>query len=502
MAAKYILAHDLGTSGDKASLFTTDGDFVATVTTGYPKTSFPDGGVEQDPEDWWKAFCLSTKQLLANIDPHDILVVGFDGTFPCCLCLDSHGNKLHNAFIWQDVRAAAESMELEAAMPKDWMSTFTNSRIGADKTLPKLLWIKRHWPEMFERIAMVLPSSQDFLVRRLTGETVTDCRGASGSRMINEDRTAWYPGALDLLGMKVSQLPRLVNRTDIVGGILPEIAEECGLVAGTPVVAGTGDSLAADVGVGLLDIGDAYFTGGTSGGIYGMMDVDGRPTRCGGEASACGASYAWLKDVICTQEQAEAARTGVSVYDLINEQAAAAPIGSHGVMFHPHLSGERFPRFNGMAQGSFVGISVTTTRADLIRSVIEGIGFNVALIMDFVRERGVNPRRIPIVGGLGTSPVTRQIFADIMNVELEVPRYPAEVATMGTAILAGIAIGVFANEREGYERFHDVASITYPNPSNVEMYQALRPIFDGIYHGLEPMYPDIYATRKWLSEQS
>lgn len=498
---QYILAHDLGTSGDKATLFTTEGAFVATRTTGYPKFTLPNGGVEQDPEDWWQAFCTSTRALMQDVDPHDVVAVGFDGTFPNLLCLDAAGNPLCNAFIWQDTRAAAESAELQELAPKEWLETFTDKRVGQDKTAPKLLWLRRHEPELFERIAMVLPNSQDFIVWRLTGRAATDRWAGAGTRLMNAERTDWDDSLLRIVGLSRDQLPELCPRTEVVGGILPERAAECGLAAGTKVVLGSGDAYCADVGAGLLELGDAYITGGTSGGVYGIGLVNGSPRRTGGEASASGASMAWLKDVICLKEQDVAFEEGVSAFDVIGEEIAAAPIGSHGVMFHPHLAGERHPRFNSRAQGSFVGLSLTTTRADLMRAVVEGIGFNFALMLDALREKGVAATRIPIVGGLAQGAATRQIFADIMNVELEVPRYPAEVATQGTAIIAGMAVGLFKDERDGYEHFRDIVDVTKPIPEHVAAYAQLRPLFDEIYHALEPVYPTIYDNRRWLGEQ-
>lgn len=499
---RYLLAHDMGTSGDKSTLFTVEGEFVATRTTGYPKRSLSNGGVEQDPEDWWRAFCASTRALVADVDPAAIVAVGFDGTFPNCLCLDSSGAKLTNAFIWQDVRAAAEAKELEGVAPADWLATFSTPTIGADKTLPKLLWLKRNEPELFSRIGMMFPTSQDFVVWRLTGEAVTERGAASGTRMVNRAHDDWSDEILSWLGVSRAQLPRLAGRSEVVGEVLPEAAAECGLAPGTKVVIGTGDAYTADVGVGLLDVGDCYLTGGTSGGIYAIADGPDGPHRTGGETSASGASLAWLKDVVCLDEQRRAAEAGASVYDLINAEVASAPVGSHGVMFHPHLSGERWPRFNGMAQGSFVGLSVTTTRADLMRSVVEGIAFNMALILDRIREQGVEARRMPIIGGLGSGEVTRQIFADVMDVEFDVPRYPAEVVTMGTAILAGVGAGVYEDVRSAHARFADYVGSTRPVPENVERYASLRPLFDEIYRALEPVYPSIYATRARLSEDA
>ena len=157
MATKYILAHDFGTSGDKASLFTTDGKFVGTRTTAYPSYTMANGGVEQNPDDWWAAFCKSTKELTQGIDVRDILCVAFDGTYPNCLCVDKDGNVLNNAYIWQDVRAVEECAELEAIIPHELLLCNSDGKIGANETLPKIYWLKKNKPEIFAKTAKISP---------------------------------------------------------------------------------------------------------------------------------------------------------------------------------------------------------------------------------------------------------------------------------------------------------------------------------------------------------
>ena len=499
MATKYILAHDFGTSGDKASLFTTEGKFVATKTTGYPSITLSNGGVEQDPDDWWSAFCTSTKELTKGIDPKDIVAVGFDGTFPNCLCIDKDGNKLNNAYIWQDVRAVEECAELEAMIPKEMLMCNRDGKIGANETLPKIYWIKKNKPEIFEKTVMIFPAVQDYIIWKLTGIAATEYSPAGNTTMMNPEHTDWSDDILSYIGLTRDQMPAIHKRTDVIGTVTEKYAEECSLAVGTPLVIGAGDTQCSMIGAGLIKPGDAYMNGGTSAGILAMAPAGSARRMLGGLTASSGTSFSWLKNQICQAEQKEAAETGRDVYDIINEKIASAPVGSNGVMFHPYLAGERAPRNNGKAQGSFVGISLTTKREDIMRSVIEGIGFNIGVIMDSVREGGMDLKSLVIVGGLGKGDITRQIFADIMNVEIKAPKYMEEAATIGGAILAGIAVGIYKDEASALEKYLEIAAVTKPIPENVEKYAKLKPIFEKIYEGLYDVYPDIYDAKKWLT---
>ena len=496
MATKYILAHDFGTSGDKASLFTTEGKFIATKTTGYPSHTLNNGGVEQDPDDWWHAFCTSNKELTKDINVEDILCVGFDGTFPNCLCVDKDGNKLNNAYIWQDVRAVEECAELEGIIPAELLKCNRSGKIGANETLPKIYWIKKNEPEVFAKTAKIFPAVQDYIIYKLTGIAATEYSAAGNTTMMNVDHTDWSDELMSYVGVTRDMMPEIHKRTDIIGEVPEKYAAECGLAAGTKLVIGAGDTQCSMIGAGFIKPGDAYMNGGTSAGIL-ALSKEGK--MLGGLTASSGTSFSWLKNQICKYEQELEKTTGRNVYDIINEEIASAPVGSNGVMFHPYLAGERAPRNNGKAQGSFVGISLTTKREDILRSVIEGIGFNIGVIIDSVRAGGLDLKSVVIVGGLGKGGITRQIFADIMNVEIKVPKYAEEAATIGGAILGGIAMGLYKDEESALEKYLEIAAVTKPIPENVEKYAKLKPIFEKIYEGLYPVYPDIYDAKKWLT---
>lgn len=485
---QYILAHDFGTSGDKASLFTTEGKFVKTTTVGY-KTHYSNGNwAEQDPEDWWNAFCKSTTELLEDIDNTKVLCVAFDGTFPNCLCVDKEGKPLYPAMIWQDARSFKEAAELTEMLPKKYTVNSPKGVMATDRTLPKLRWIMKNMPEVFEKTYKIFPSVQDYIIMKMTGEATCDYANGRSTAMMNLEVTDWSDEILEIAGVPRSMMPTLKNRTDIVGEIPEEFAAITGLAAGTKLVAGTGDTGSTSIGAGLLNEGDAYMNGGTSAGII-VKPREGEG-MVGGLTASSGSSLSWLKNTICKLEQMVADESGRDVYDIINEEAAKAPIGSNGLLFHPYLAGERAPRDNPKLKGSFVGISLTTTREDVIRSVIEGIGLNINVILQRARSKGYDIDSLLIVGGLGKGDITRQIFADIMNVELRTLKYMDETATVGTAVLGGIALGIYEDE-SAVEKFMEISAVTKPNLENHEKYKEIMPWFERVFEALEPVYNDM-----------
>ncbi len=483
---QYILAHDFGTSGDKASLFTTEGKFVKTKTVGY-KTHYSNGNwAEQDPEDWWKAFCSSTTELMEGIDKEQVLCVAFDGTFPNCLCVDKEGKPLYPAIIWQDARSYKECDEIYGKISDKYKAmSWMPGKLSADRTLPKLLWMKRNLPQVFEKTYKVFPSIPDYIVMKLTGNTVCDYGNGASTFMMEPDNSDWSDYLLDMFGIPRSMMPDLKKMTDIVGEVPEKFSAECGLAAGTKLVIGTGDTGCTSIGAGLLKPGDAYMNGGTSAGII-VKPFPGMK-RVGGLTASSGSSFSWLKNNICTSEQRLAEETGKDVYDVINEEIKKAPVGSNGVLFHPYLAGERAPRNNPRAKGSFTGISLTSTRQDIMRSVIEGIGYNINVILQEVRDAGYQIDSLLIVGGLGKGDITRQIFADIMNVELRTLKYMDETATVGCAVLGGIALGLY-EDTTAVSKFMEISAVTKPNLENHEKYKKFMPLFEKVYEGLAPSY--------------
>ncbi|MGI6664770.1 MAG: xylulokinase [Christensenellaceae bacterium] len=485
---QYIIAHDLGTSGDKVSLFTTEGKFVKTKTVGY-QTNYSNGNwAEQNPDDWWNAFCTSTKELLEGIDNKQVLCVAFGGTFPNCLCVDKEGNALYPAMIWQDARATEEAEEVAKALPKELIESAWGYKMLAYETLTRLLWLRKNRPEVYENTYKVFVGAQDYIIMKLTGNAVTEKGYCVISGFMNVEHTDWSDEVLDTMGIPRSMMPELKNRTDIVGEIQAGFEELTGLAPGTKIVMGCGDTGCTSIGAGLLNEGDAYMNGGTSAGII----VKARPGDgdVGGLTASSGSSLSWLKNTICRMEQMVADESGRDVYDIINEEIAKAPIGSSGVLFHPYLAGERAPRNNAKLKGSFVGISLTTTREDIMRSVIEGIGLNINVILQRAISKGYPIESLLIVGGLGKGEVVRQIFADIMNVELRTLKYMDETATVGAAVLGGIALGIYEDER-AVGKFMEISATTYPNKENHEKYKEIMPWFERVFEALEPVYNEM-----------
>lgn len=484
---QYILAHDFGTSADKASLFNTDGQFISTITTAYHTNHSNSTWAEQDPEDWWSAFCTGNRELLKGIDIKNVLCVSFDGTFPNCIPVDKDGKPTYPAIIWQDMRAEKEANELTELIPEQYLTYGGEGIMRTEQSLPKLLWLKRNRPEAFAKTYKMLATPSDYIILRLTGNFV--CEYSMGNSMGTLDlaNKTWSEDCLKAAGITEEMMPELHACTDIVGEV-PEgsLSEECGLFPGTKLVIGTGDATCSSIGAGNIGIGDACLTGGSSAGIsavvpakegagYHSSYLPEGASMMGGMTMASGSAYGWVKNELCKIEQKLAEENGKSAYDYINEEVASAPLGANGVLFLPLLKGERDPFYNPKAKGSFLGITLANTRADLLRAVVEGIGFNIALILEGIREH-YDFKKLTMVGGLAKSDVVRQIFSDIMGVELVTLKYMDEVATVGAAIMGGIALGIY-EDYSAVRKFHAISAHNTPNMENHEKYKKILELY-------------------------
>ena len=481
---KYVLAHDFGTSADKAALFTVEGELAGSCSMSYPTIYREGDQVEQDAHTWWKAFCDGSKKLLHSIDPADVICVSFDGASPNCLCVDKDLQPLHKTMIWQDNRASLEAEEISALLPEKYLKKHPKHKVSTDRTLAKLLWVKKHQPEVFEKTWKVLPCVPNYIVMRLTGRVVCDYGVARTTAMLDADNRDWADEILEIAGIPRKILPELMDRTGIAGVVPETMSEACGLAPGTPIVVGTIDNACTQIGAGILRPGDIFIIGGTSASVEGLDNQGG---RIGKPTSASGASLNWAKNQLCEMEQLLAEQMKENVFDVMNREIEASPVGSNGVIFHPYMAGARSVLDNPYAKGAFLGLSLTNTRSDMLRSVVEGIGFNLNLILQSIRDTGVTVTRMPIVGGLGNGAVVRQIFADIMDVEL-VTHENMDVSTaVGAAVLGGIALGLYENEST-VERFIRVKDVTRPIPENVEKYRQIAALFRELYDRMVPVY--------------
>jgi xylulokinase len=506
MSAKYILAHDLGTTGNKASLYDQSGVVLASSFYGYGVEYPHVNWVEQNPQDWWQAVCMSTQQLLQNarVSKKDIACIAFSGQMMGCVALDEQANPLRNAIIWADMRGGAEAQFLIDRFGADEAYRVTGHRASASYSGAKILWIRNHEPDIFAR-AHKFVHAKDFIVAQLTGNFVTDLSDASGMNLYDLQAKDWSDAILDAIQLDRSVLPELHQSADIVGYVRESIAGEVGLAAGTPVVIGGGDGCCAAAGAGVVREGSAYNYIGSSSWIgiatkEPIFDPTQRtftwahlvpdmfsPT---GTMQAAGGSYQWLRDVFCDIEKEASQTLKVSPYELMNLQAAQSPPGAHDLLFLPYLLGERSPRWNPDARGAYFGLTVKHNRSDMIRATLEGITLNLCVILRAFEEQGAKIEAMRVIGGGAKGSVWRQIMADIYDMPILRPSLLDEATSLGAAIAGGVAVGFFPDYSIA-EQLTPIVNVTQPRSEYRGKYEKLYTLFNRLYDVLEPVYGEL-----------
>jgi xylulokinase len=497
---RYLLAHDVGTSGNKATLFTVDGELVGSKTYPYGTRYFNYNWAEQNPHDWWQAVCHSTKELVQDIDVSEIAAVSFSGQMMGCLCVDNDGNPLRDSIIYCDQRAQEECKAiLKQIDPKDFYQ-IAGHRANESYSLEKLMWVKNHEPEVYKNTYKML-HAKDYIIFKLTGNMVTDHSDASGTNAFDLNTFTWSEKIIDLAGIDGEKFPELKKSIDVAGTVTTKAAQETDLKEGTPVVVGGGDGSCAGIGVGCIKTGLAYNYLGSSSWIALMVEkpIYDEKMRVmnwahaipyalqpSGTMQTAGASYNWLKNEICTLEVKEAEEQGINPYELINKTIEQSVPGAHGILFLPYLLGERTPRWNPNAKGALIGLNLSHKRADVLRAVMEGITYNLEIILSIFRKH-VDIKTITVIGGGAKGEVWRQMMADIYNARILKPNYLEEATSMGAAIIGGVGAGVF-KDFNVIDRFIKIESELMPNESNRQQYLKMMPIFDECYYALENIY--------------
>ena len=498
---QFLLAHDLGTSGNKATLFTTEGKLVASVTAAYGAHYFNTNWSEQDPADWWNAVCASTRELVQGVETKEIAAICFSGQMMGCLCVDREGRPLRPAILYSDQRSVQECDDILRKIDAKEFYRITGHRASASYSVEKLMWVRRNEPELYARTFKML-HAKDYLNFRLTGVMATEYSDASGTNLLDLNTRRWSEKLLGITGIDGEKLPALMASTDIVGELTTAAAREMGLHAGIPVVAGGGDGVCAGVGVGSVKPGITYNYLGSSSWIATTTKepiydeqmrtfvwahaVPGYVHPCGTMQTAGGA-YAWLKNEICTLEKASSAEHGSNPYELMNAQIASSPPGANGLVFLPYLLGERTPRWNPDAKGALIGLTLAHTRADVLRAVMEGITLNLSIILDIFRAR-TPISEITVIGGGAKGDVWRKIMADVYQAEILRPDYLEEATSMGAAIIGGVGCGVF-KDFDVAARFTQVTDRVRPDPGTAPVYGRAKALLNESYDSLAHLFP-------------
>jgi len=500
---KYLLAHDLGTSGNKATLYSDEGKLVDSFTVGYKTHYFNGNWSEQNPEDWWAAVCKSTRMLLNGKDPGDVAVVALSGQMMGCTVVDKKGTVLRPSILYSDQRATKEAANILENIDQKEFYGITGHRVSASYSLEKLMWIRENEPEIFRQTEYTL-CAKDYINLKLTGNVATDFSDASGTNAFDLNTFTWSDRIMDIAGIDNKMFPKPRNSNEILGTITNQGARETGLKEGTPVAVGGGDGSCAGVGVGCIKPGTAYNYLGSSSWIALTVDkpiVDEHMrtmnwAHCvpgylhpSGTMQTAGSSHSWLKDTLCTPEIEKSANNGVSPYALMEELITRSPAGSNGLLFLPYMLGERTPWWDPNARGAFIGLSLASTRADICRSVLEGITMNLGIIVNIFRKH-VPIDTITVIGGGAQSRFWRQIMADIYDCKIESLNFLEEATSMGAAVIGGVAAGIFP-DFEVIDRFIKVTETTVPEPENQKVYKKLQPVFENAYLSLKNVYKQL-----------
>lgn len=487
-----IIAHDLGTTGDKASLHEDDGRTVATVTVPYD-TDFGAGGVaEQDPEEWWRAVGEAGRRLLADTgtDAAQVAGVGLSGQMMGAVFLDAADRPVRPAMIWADHRSVPQVEHLLGVVPQEEAYRELGHRIHPTYTLAKLMWVREHEPEAWARTRRVC-LAKDFVALRMTGRLVTDPSDASGTDMWDQRGARWSTRLLGAAGVDPDLLPEVVPSTTVVGPLTDDAAGATGLLPGTPVVIGGGDGPMAAVGAGVVAPTDPpYVCLGSSSWVSAATTAplhDG-PMRSmtfdhvvpglfvpTATMQAGGASLSWVTGLF-----------GGDVAALL-DAAAGVHAADEGLFFLPHLLGERSPSWNAKAAGAFIGLQRHHEPAHLVRAVLEGVGFNLRTCLAAFTDNGLAVESLDVIGGGAQSAVWMQVLADLWQVPVRQRTIVADANSLGAAVTAAVGLGLV----DGFDvarGLSEVAAEYEPDPRLARRVADQHATFRDGYDRLEPWF--------------
>ena len=476
-----VIGVDVGTTGVKAIAISPDGEVIAKAEQAYPLSTPRPGWSEQDPEDWWRA-AQAALQALAAAGIADVRGIGLSGQMHGLVCLDERDRVLRPAMLWNDQRTGAECAEIEAGIGLERLIELTGNRALTGFTAPKILWLRRHEPDVYKRISRIL-LPKDYIRLRLTGEHAIDVSDASGTLLFDVANRRWSEEVTEALEIPRSWLPRALESSEISGRT----------AHGVPVAAGAGDQAAAALGVGVDRPGPLSLVLGTSGVVFAALPsyaaepqarvhvfchaVPGAWHAMGVMLSAAG-SLQWFRDTLAA---------GVPFDDLDAQAEQRAP-GSDGLIFLPYLGGERTPHADPDARGAFIGLSLRHDRASMVRAVMEGVAYGLRDSLELLKALGVRAVDGRASGGGARSRLWLSILASTLGLPVAITSVE-EGSAFGAALLGGVAGGVFGDVHEAVEACVRVRELVEPQPAWQEAYA------DG-YQRFRALYPALRGLRR------
>lgn len=479
---------DLGTSSVKLLLMDEEGNIKSIVTREYELYFPKPGWSEQNPEDWYSALVDGIKELTKDCDKSQVDGISFSGQMHGMVILDEKDQVIRPAILWNDGRTQAECDYLNNEIGREKISSYTANMALTGFTAPKLLWVRKHEPDNFAKIKKVM-LPKDYIAYRLSGIHCTDVSDASGMLLFDVKNKRWSKEMLDICGLKEEQMAKIHESYQVVGTLKKEVAQELGLPEQVKVIAGGGDQAVAAVGTGTVGEGKCNVSLGTSGvvfistkefavdknnSLHAFAHADGKYHFMGVMLSAAASNKWWMDEIIGTKEYAK-------------EQQDIKTLGENNVFFLPYLMGERTPHNNPNARGTFIGMTMDTTRADMTQAVLEGVAFALRDSFEITKSLGVDISRIRINGGGAKSPLWCKIIANVLNVKVDKIN-SEEGPAFGAAILAAVGCGKYTSVEEATSKLIKVIETTEQDPEIVARYNKKYDIFKQLYPTLKDMY--------------
>lgn len=494
-----FLGIDLGTSSVKILAIKEDGKIIGSVSKEYPVYYPKTNHAEQDPQDWWNAVKEGMQELVNNHPElaSSVESISFSGQMHGLVALDKDDKVLIPAILWCDQRTGEECDEITEVIGQENLTKYTSNKALTGFTAPKILWVKKHMPEVFAKIKhIMLP--KDYIQFKLTGNYATDMSDASGMLLLDVANRSWSKEMIEFLGIKEEMLPKLFESYEVTGVVKQEVKEELGLkkCKDILVVAGAGDQAAGAIGTGVVEDGILSVALGTSGVVFvsgeeysvdketrlhSFCHANGKYHQMGVMLSAA-ASLKWWIDQVQKDTQ--------NPYKVLQDEAKQICPGSDGVYFLPYLMGERTPYSDPDARGCFIGLQVSHNRANMTRAVLEGVIYGLRDSLEIIKDMGMSVRQVRLSGGGAKSDLWRQIVADIFGLPVCIPN-STEGPAFGAAILAAVGAGAYGSVDEACKALIAITEEVNPIPENIEIYNKYYKVYQSLYGALQSTFKDI-----------
>ncbi|MFD2617569.1 gluconokinase [Terrilactibacillus laevilacticus] len=512
MKQAYYLGVDIGTTSTKAVVFGDKGKVISMHHVEYPLLSPAPSIAEQDPEEIFEAVMKTIKISInnGNINPADLNLVSFSSAMHSLIAMDENGKPLTRCITWADSRAKKWAEKIKNELNGIEIYKRTGTPIHPMSPLAKIAWLRTDYPDLFNKTRKFI-GIKEYIFYKLFDRYLIDYSLASATGLFNLKNLTWDDEALQIAGITSDQLSEPVSTTCVVKGLKQNYADESGLSTETPFIIGASDGVLSNLGVNAIDPGVVAVTIGTSGAIRTVTDKPATDPKgrifcyaltdkhwvVGGPVNNGGMTFRWVRDELASSEVETAKRLGIDPYQVLTKIASRVSPGSDGLLFHPYLAGERAPLWNANARGSFFGLGLHHKKEHMIRSVLEGVIFNLYTVMLALQEVMGMPTKIQATGGFARSELWRQMMADIFDQEVVVPE------TFESSCLGAIVLGMYAlGEIDDFSLMSEWVGSTHahqPIKENVAVYQDLIPIFIRVSRQLENEYDKITQfQQKWV----